>query len=151
MLSYWHCQHLYVTYKYHMHARCVLDATDVQFSKTCIFICVTDKDRRHLLCQTLIGIWELVATENFQVVLMKNHYINEGSENERLETVQTVGESSTQGFQHIILIYLQHKDTRFIARWFNGFTFFSIQFQYKFPGYHNIFFNLIGRRNPTLK
>ena len=29
---------------------------------------------------------------------MKNHYINEGSENERLETVQTIGESSTQGF-----------------------------------------------------
>lgn len=58
---------------------------------------INDNDRRNLLCQTLLDIWGLVATENFQVVLMKNHYINEGSENERLETVQTIGESSTQG------------------------------------------------------
>ncbi|CAB4032163.1 Hypothetical predicted protein, partial [Paramuricea clavata] len=57
---------------------------------------INDNDRRNLLCQTLLDIWELVATENFQVVLMKNHYISEGSENERLETVQTIGESSTQ-------------------------------------------------------
>lgn len=64
----------------------------------CIFVFVAGKERRHLLCQTLIDIWELVATENFQVVLMKNHYINEGYENERLETVQTIGESSTQGY-----------------------------------------------------
>jgi hypothetical protein len=62
---------------------------------------VSDKDRRNLLCRTLIDIWKLVATENFQVVLMKNHYISEGNENERLETVQTIGESSTQGFQNI--------------------------------------------------
>ena len=59
---------------------------------------IADKERRRLLCQTLVNIWELVATENFQVVLMKNHYINEGSENERLESVQSVGESSAQGY-----------------------------------------------------
>jgi hypothetical protein len=65
---------------------------------THVFLLFIDNDRRNLLCQTLLDIWGLVATENYQVVLMKNHYINEGSENERLETVQTIGESSTQGF-----------------------------------------------------
>ena len=58
---------------------------------------VSEEERQRLLCHTLIDIFSLVATDNFQVVLMENHYIHKGNEVEQLEAVQTVGECSRQG------------------------------------------------------
>lgn len=63
----------------------------------CYDFVIADQDRQYLLCHTLIDIWGLVATENFQVVLMKNHFIHEGSASQTLEMVQIVGESTSQG------------------------------------------------------
>ncbi|XP_046848708.1 ubiquitin carboxyl-terminal hydrolase MINDY-3-like isoform X2 [Xenia sp. Carnegie-2017] len=58
---------------------------------------INGKERKAVLCQTLIDIWKLVAEKDYQVVLTKNHQINEGNENQPMEIVQTVGESSIQG------------------------------------------------------